>query len=174
MEQVWQEKGEREEAGSSSRMGGEETADPGVLMEEDVEVELDSGVCMETDSELSLAGQERQGSECTYVEEVDLFTNGGRTDFVSNYEEQDEGSTGEDGRSQTQQEVEMDEFSDSEEVKNRKTEDPAEEAEEEENEGVFDVRLWPAEEGGRHVRISLEEVERYYRFSRCCHWLRGR
>lgn len=155
-------------------MGGEEVADPGVLMEEDVEVELDSGVCMEADSELSLAGQESQGSECTDVERVDLFINGGRTAFVSNNKEQDEGRTGEDGRSQTQQEVEMDELLESEEVKNRKTDDPAEEAEEEENEGAFDVCLWPAEEGGRHVRISLEEVERYYRFSRRCHWLRGR
>lgn len=33
--------------------------------------------------------------------------------------------------------------------------------------------LWPVEESGGHFRIPLDEVERYYRFSRCCHWLCG-
>ncbi|XP_029700939.1 guanine nucleotide exchange factor DBS-like isoform X2 [Takifugu rubripes] len=36
---------------------------------------------------------------------------------------------------------------------------------------ALDVCLWPIERSGGHVRISLEEVQRYYRFSRCCHWL---
>ncbi|XP_068561127.1 guanine nucleotide exchange factor DBS isoform X4 [Cebidichthys violaceus] len=51
------------------------------------------------------------------------------------------------------------------------TDDQSEEVKEEEMEGSLDVCLWPVEEGGGHVRISLEEVKRYYRFARCCHWL---
>lgn len=44
---------------------------------------------------------------------------------------------------------------------------------EEELQRELDVCLWPVERSGGHVRISLEEVQRYYRFSRCCHWLCG-
>lgn len=44
---------------------------------------------------------------------------------------------------------------------------------EEEQQRELDVCLWPVETSGGHVRISLEEVQRYYRFSRCCHWLCG-
>ncbi|KAK0133068.1 Guanine nucleotide exchange factor DBS [Merluccius polli] len=40
-------------------------------------------------------------------------------------------------------------------------------------EGVLEVCLHPIENSKGYVRISLEEVERYYRFSRCCHWLRN-
>ncbi|XP_055361024.1 LOW QUALITY PROTEIN: guanine nucleotide exchange factor DBS [Betta splendens] len=39
-------------------------------------------------------------------------------------------------------------------------------------EGALEVRLGPVEEDAGHVRISLEEVQSYYRFSCCCHWLR--
>ncbi|XP_056144826.1 guanine nucleotide exchange factor DBS isoform X3 [Lampris incognitus] len=43
--------------------------------------------------------------------------------------------------------------------------------EEDRTEGTLEVWLRPIEENGGYVRISLEEVERYYRFLRCCHWL---
>lgn len=38
-------------------------------------------------------------------------------------------------------------------------------------ERTLDVCLHPVEKSGAHVRISMQEVKRYYRFSRCCHWL---
>lgn len=47
------------------------------------------------------------------------------------------------------------------------------EVDEREMQRALDVCLWPIERSGGHVRISLEEVQRYYRFSRCCHWLCG-
>jgi len=148
-------------------------ADSGFLMGEDVEVEVDSGFCMEADSELSLAGRVSVGSdECADIEELDWFVITGHTDSLSNGKEQKEGSTGEDAGSRTQEEGEAE--SESKTVKDGGTDAQTEEAQEENSGGAFDVCLWPAEEGGGHVRISLEEVERYYRFSRCCHWLRGR
>jgi len=40
--------------------------------------------------------------------------------------------------------------------------------------GPLEVRLRPIESRRGYVRISLEEVQRYYRFSRCCHWLHSK
>nr|XP_057937137.1 guanine nucleotide exchange factor DBS isoform X3 [Doryrhamphus excisus] len=42
---------------------------------------------------------------------------------------------------------------------------------EEDKNGQLDVCLRPIQESCGHVRISLEEVEKYYRFSRYCRWL---
>lgn len=153
-------------------MGGEEMADSEVLMEEDVEVELDSGFCMEADPELSLAGQVSVDSD---REEPDWFVITDDKESVTS-DEQREGrvSPTEDGGGFTQEEGEMEVNSGFEE--NGETEAETEvtedsQTEEEEMEGAMDVCLWPVEESGGLVRISLEEVERYYRFSRCCHWL---
>ncbi|CAL8341750.1 unnamed protein product [Boreogadus saida] len=38
-------------------------------------------------------------------------------------------------------------------------------------ERALEVCLSPIEKSKGYVQISLDEVERYYRFSRCCHWL---
>lgn len=142
-----------QEADWDRKMGGEEMSDSGFLVEEDVEAELGSGFCMEV--ELILAGQVSVGSDKHQDrEELDWFVIA----------------------SQTQEEDEME--ADSGSMKNAETEaemdDQTEEVKEEEMKGALDVFLWPVEESGRHVRISLEEVERYYRFSCCCHWLVGR
>lgn len=40
--------------------------------------------------------------------------------------------------------------------------------------GSMRVCLQPVRENWDHVYISLEEVEKYSRFSRYCHWLCGR
>lgn len=79
-------------------------------------------------------------------------------------------------RSQTQQDGEMEAVS----VENGEAErgdgdgvEVDEQTGEEEQQRELDVCLWPVETSGGHVRISLEEVQRYYRFSRCCHWLCG-
>lgn len=149
-------------------MGGEEMADSGSI-EEDVDVELDSGFCMEVDSELSLA--ERQ--------ELDWFVITEHGDSVLTSDEQREGIEGPrgDGRSGTREEGEMEAGSGSVEKAETEAESGVEmddQTEEEETEGALDVCLGPVEESGGHVRISLEEVERFYRFSRCCRWLCGR
>lgn len=174
MEHVLQEKASEQEVDWDSRMGGEEMADSGFLMEEDVE--LDSGFCVEVDSELSLAGQVSVGSG-DHAEELDwsMMTEDGDCLFKS--PEQREGSPGGDGWSQTQEECEM--GADSGSVETGETEaetgdEVDDQTEEEQKEGALDVCVWPVEESGGHVRISLEEVERYYRFSRRCHWLCGR
>ena len=41
-------------------------------------------------------------------------------------------------------------------------------------ERALEVCLRPIEKSKGYVRISLDEVERYYRFSRCCHWLNSK
>lgn len=160
-------------------MGEEEMADSG-LIEEDVDVELDSGFCIEVDSELSLAGEVSLGSdEHPERVELDWFVITECGDSVFSSDEQREGIVGlrGDGRNQTQEEGEMEAFSgsvekgESEAERGVEVDDPTEEKE---VEGASDVYLWPVEESGGHVRISLEEVERYYRFSRRCHWLCGR
>lgn len=179
MEQVPQ---NRSEHYVDSRMGGEEMADSGFLIEEDVEVELDSGFCMEVDSELSLAGQVSVGSdEHSDTEELDWFVITEHTDSGFTCYEQSEGrgSPGRDGGSQTQEEAEMEadlrsmESGQNEAERGVEMHDETEGVKEEEMEGALNVCLWPVQSGGP-VRISLEEVERYYRFSRCCHWLCGR
>lgn len=58
------------------------------------------------------------------------------------------------------------------ETKERRTEEVDDQTPEEDAE--LDVCLGPLEESAGLVRISLEEVERYSRFSRRCRWLCGR
>lgn len=154
------------------RTENEEMADSALTVED---VELYSGFCLEADSDLSLAGVGSVASDgCPETEELDWFVNTepGESVFTS------EGLTG-DGRSQTREDGKM--KADSVSVENEETEaewgvevDDLSEREEVEIEQVLDVCLRPLEESGGHVRISLEEVERYYRFSRCCHWLCGK
>lgn len=160
-------------------MGEEELADSG-LIEEDFDVELDSGFCIEEDSELSLVGEVNLGLD-KYPERVELdwvvITEHGDSVFSS--DEQRDGIVGlrGDGRNQTQDEDKMEagsgsvEKEESEAERGVEVDDPTEE---EEIEGALDVCLRPVNESGDHVRISLEEVERYYRFSCRCQWLCGR
>lgn len=145
------------------------------LMVEDAE--LDSGFCMEADSELSLAGGARVGSDGRPDrEELDWFviTEHGRSVFPC---DERPGDPRGDGRGPSRDEGEMEAGSASVEKGEKETEQGVDvdgQSEEEEMEGALDVCLRPVEESGGHVRISLEEVQRYYRFSRCCHWLFGR
>ncbi|XP_067460041.1 guanine nucleotide exchange factor DBS isoform X6 [Thunnus thynnus] len=151
------------------RMGGEEAAGSGFLMEEDAELELDSGFCMEAESELSLAGQVSVGSD--EEEQLDWFV---ITDSLSTTEEQREGrvSPGGDGGRQIQEEGEIEDGSGS--MKNVDTEaERGVDMDEEEGkeEETKDVCLQPVEESWGHTRICLEEMERYSKFSRSCYWL---
>ncbi|XP_078030715.1 guanine nucleotide exchange factor DBS isoform X3 [Epinephelus lanceolatus] len=169
MEQVLEKRIE-EDIDQESRMGGEEMGDSGFLMEEELDVELDSGFCMEVDSDLSLAGQVSLDSDGQLeIEGLDWFVITGHTDSLS------EGSPGGDEGSETQEKAEIEADSgsmESGETKAERGEEMDGQTEEvKEEEGVLDVCLCPVEESGGQVRISLEEVERYYRFSRCCHRL---
>lgn len=150
-------------------------------MEEDVEAELDSGFCIDVDLELSLGGQVTGGSdEHSNREESDWFVNAAHTDSPLTSQEQKEESDAGAGWSQTS--VEGETPADAGLTENGGTDaesavemdDQSKGVKEEEMEGSLDVRLCPVVESGGHVRISLEEVERYHRFARCCHWLCGR
>ncbi|XP_036966574.1 guanine nucleotide exchange factor DBS isoform X5 [Acanthopagrus latus] len=146
------------------RMGGEEMEDSGCLMEEDAEVELDSGVCVEVDS-----------APISDREELDWLVITGDSLFASDVQREGGGSLGGCGGSQTQEEGEMEAESGSAEngeTEAERGEEVDDQTVEEETEEALDVCLMPVEERGVHVRISLEEVERYYRFICCCRWLR--
>ncbi|KAF3694687.1 Guanine nucleotide exchange factor DBS DBL's big sister MCF2-transforming sequence-like protein [Channa argus] len=129
--------------------------------------------------ELSQVGQVSVGSDgCPDREDLDWFVMGGQADSLSNGQEQREGCSRTQGESQTQEDREVE--ADSGSVENVLPEaerevvldGQAEDSKEEQIQAVFDVCLWPiVGESGGHVRIALEEVERYYRFSRCCHGL---
>lgn len=140
--------------------------DSGCLMEEDVEVELDSGFCVE----VVLA-------QMSDREELDWLVITGDSVFASDEQREGGRSPGGCGGSQTQEEGEMEAESGSAEngeTEAERGEEVDDQTEQEETEGALDVCLMPVEERGVHVRISLEEVERYYRFICCCRWLRGR
>lgn len=173
MEQVREKKSEEDVTDWECRMGAEEATDSGFLMEEDVEVELDSGYCMNASSELSLAGQISLGSD--EEEQLDWFV---ITNSLSKEQKDGRVSPGGDGGRQTQEEDEIED--DSVSMKNVDTEAERgveiddEDGKEEETKDALEVCLQPVEERGVHVRISVEEVERYYKFSRSCYWLCGR
>lgn len=157
MEPALQKRGEQQES-RDSRMGGEEMADSGFI-EEDANIELDSGFSLEVDSELSLA--ERRESDCFEITEHGDSRGERRAGLEGPGGIQEEGEMEAGSRvSDAETGVEIDE--------------ETEEEEEEEAGGALDVCLRPVQESGGPVRISLEEVERYYRFSRRCRWLCGR
>lgn len=143
-----------EDINCDGRMGGEEMVDGDrLLMEEDVGVEL----CEEAGLEMSTAEPMSQNSdECLEREEVDWL------DSVISCKMRS--SVREDGENQTQERkddpgsVQIDDQTERSKETGR----------------TLDVCLWPVEENWAHVKISMEEVETYYRFSRCCHWLCGR
>lgn len=150
------------------RMGREKMANSRLKGED---AGLNPGFCMEADSELSVGSDGRPDRE-----ELDWFviTEHGRSVFPC---DERPGDPGGDGRGPTRDEGEMEAGCVSAEKGEKKTEQAVEvdgQSEEEEMEGALDVRLQPVEENGCHVRISLEEVQRYYRFSRSCNWLFGR
>ncbi|XP_076026234.1 guanine nucleotide exchange factor DBS isoform X2 [Genypterus blacodes] len=151
-------------------MGGEEAADSGFLMDEDVEFELDSGICIESQE---IVGSERKESDWLGItKHMDSLLGGeeGQTGAAS---------PGGDGWSRLQEKGEGEMEADSGSARNGKTEaergveteEQTAECREEGAEGQLEVCLWPVEQDGGYVRISLEEVERYHRFTRCCHWL---
>lgn len=148
------------------------------VMEKDVEDGLD--FCMEVKQ--SPAGQVSVGSdEHRDREEWDWFgVISEHPGSLSNIQAQREGGLGDDRGSQTQDDskaqadAESAENGEKEAEREVKRSDQTEGSREEKMGGAFDVCLWPIEESGGHVRITLEEVDRYYRFSCCCHWLCGR
>lgn len=162
MEQVLQ---KRSKQAWDSRMGREEMAGSGFLMEEDVE--LHSGF----DLDLSPAGLLKVGSdELQDRRELDWRAISRHTDSLSPCEEQ---RGGDGGRPQEEREIDADSMK-IVDLESERGLEMDEEGKEEETKATLDVCLCPVEESGGHVRISLEEVERFYRFSRCCHWLCGR
>ncbi|XP_045560552.1 guanine nucleotide exchange factor DBS isoform X11 [Salmo salar] len=177
-----------EEGRAVSELGGEEEEE-----EEGCEVELDSGLCVEGESEQSIgqmgldSGERIEGQK----EQEDHWLNMERQ-LECLPGRQGELELGLDSRltGERVEESHMKELSDvySWEKMKRGTEiDKRVEGERGESriwmEGETEDRsmeeelklcLRPVEEKrGMSVRISLEEVERYYRFSRCCYWLQN-
>lgn len=150
------------------KMGREEIADLGSLMDADIEVELDPGFCLEMDSEVTLAGQVSPGSqECSDSEEVDWCISKGHTDSLVVVEDMKEGRAAEIEAYYTSKEIgETDENANIDMEDQRSKEEMVEE--------VLDAFLGPREEIGVHVRLTIEEVESYYRFSCRCNWLCGK
>lgn len=145
MEQVVQKTGGQEDEWCR-RMGGEERTHSGFIVDN---IEF---------------AEERSGSNvCPEGEELGWFlvTEDGDSVFTSDQL-----------RSQSQWDDEM--RVDSEENEEAESGDgDGVEVDEREMQSALEVFLWPIERSGGHVRISLEEVQSYYRFSRCCHWLCG-
>lgn len=177
-----------EEGRAVSELGGEEEEE-----EEGCEVELDSGLCVEGESEQSIgqmgldSGERIEGQK----EQEDHWLNMERQ-LECLPGRQGELELGLDSRltGERVEESHMKELSDvySWEKMKRGTEiDKRVEGERGESriwmEGETEDRsmeeelklcLRPVKEKrGMSVRISLEEVERYYRFSRCCYWLQS-
>lgn len=150
------------------KMGREEIADLGSLMDADIEVELDPGFCLEMDSEVTLAGQVSPGSqECSDSEEVDWCISKGHTDSLVVVEDMKEGRAAEIEAYYMSKEIgETDENANIDMEDQRSKEEMVEE--------VLDAFLGPREEIGVHVRLTIEEVESYYRFSCRCNWLCGK
>lgn len=139
-------------------------ADLSFVMEQDVDADLDSGLCMEI--EQSLAEQVSVGLE------LDWFLSGVSGYSLSN-KDQKEANPGGHGETQTQEESEMEADSGSGE-NSAMLDDQTEESQDKKPKGALDVCLQPVKGSGFHVRIALEEVQRFYRLSCCCHWLCGR
>ncbi|XP_027878489.1 guanine nucleotide exchange factor DBS isoform X5 [Xiphophorus couchianus] len=149
-------------------------ANSSFLMEEDVDLGLDCGFSTKEDQELTLAAHMIVDSdECLEKQVLDLFVTAGWTEFLSTGKEQREGVPGGDGKRQADgEEIWADrvlvESGENERMMEEKTDNRTEE---EMDEDLY-TRLNPKDECGcRHVRISLEEVERFYKFSCRCHWL---
>ncbi|XP_029558697.1 guanine nucleotide exchange factor DBS isoform X4 [Salmo trutta] len=177
-----------EEGRAVSEIGGEEEEE-----EEGCEVELDSGLCVEGESEQSIgqmgldSGERIEGQK----EQEDHWLNmEGQLECLPG--RQGELQLGLDSRltGERVEESHMKELSDVyswEKMKRGMEIDKRIEGERGESrirmEGETEDRsmeeelklcLRPVEEKrGMSVRISLEEVERYYRFSRCCYWLQN-
>lgn len=116
------------------------------------DIELDSGVCVDSEPIGPLAGQLSQG-EHAKREKLDWF------DSILFCDSQSEDTEAQEGSQMDSCSASLNADSLSE---GRKA-----------TVGTLDVCLQPVEESGTHMRISMQEVKRYYRFSRCCHWLCG-
>ncbi|XP_064832385.1 guanine nucleotide exchange factor DBS-like isoform X7 [Oncorhynchus masou masou] len=181
--------------GGTTEKEGREVSELGGEEEEECEVELDSGLCVEGESERSVgqmgldSGERIEGQK----EQEDHWLNmEGQLECLPG--RQGELELGLDSRltGESMEESHMKELSDvySWEKMKRGTEiDKRIEVEGERVESriwmggetkdksmeeELKLRLRPMKEKrGMSVRISLEEVERYYRFSRCCYWLQN-
>ncbi|XP_037832199.1 guanine nucleotide exchange factor DBS isoform X3 [Kryptolebias marmoratus] len=153
------------------RLGGELGEDLGFFMEQDVDVEFGSGSSMKADSELTLTGQTPDSNECADRKELDLFAITEPVQLTS--KEQKEESPGGDGGSQGGDDPAASvENGETELKESAQMDDEAEETEEEKLDEELGLRLDPGERrDGHHVRISLQEVKSFYRFSCRCHWL---
>lgn len=170
-----------------SELGGEE--------EEECEVELDSGLCAEGESERSVGQMGLDSGERIEGQKE-------QEDHWLNMEGQLECLPGRQGElelglysrltGESMEESHMKELSDvyswvkmkrgteidkRMEVEGERVESciwMGGETEDKSMEEELKLRLRPVKEKrGMSVRISLEEVERYYRFSRCCYWLQS-
>ncbi|XP_029505981.1 guanine nucleotide exchange factor DBS isoform X7 [Oncorhynchus nerka] len=182
-------------SGGTTGEDGREVSELGGEEEEECEVELDSGLCVEGESERSVgqmgldSGERIEGQK----EQEDHWLNmEGQLECLPG--RQGELELGLDSRltGESMEESHMKELSDVyswEKIKrgteiDKRIEVEGErvetriwmggETEDKSMEEELKLRLRPVKEKrGMSVRISLEEVERYYRFSRCCYWLQN-
>ncbi|KAL0963478.1 hypothetical protein UPYG_G00306950 [Umbra pygmaea] len=168
-------------------MGGEEEkADSGVAMEE--ECELGFSMCEEGQWELSSGQMGLESSGRIEEEEVDWLNAERRPESYPGRQGELESAPGSSVTEERAEESAMNKTRGSRDTEKRRTKVAGRargtgqrvesgiwmegEMEDWHQDGEVMVRLRPAEEKrGMSVRISLEEVERYYRFSRCCYWL---
>ncbi|XP_052378186.1 guanine nucleotide exchange factor DBS isoform X5 [Oncorhynchus keta] len=184
-------------SGGTTGEDGREVSEQGGEEEEECEVELDSGLCVKGESERSVgqmgldSGERIEGQK----EQEDHWLNmEGQLECLPG--RQGELELGLDSRltGESMEESHMKELSDvySWEKMKRGTEIDKRVEVEGERERV-ETLIWKGgetedksmeeelklclrpvmEKRGMSVRISLEEVERYYRFSRCCYWLQN-
>ncbi|MEQ2181882.1 hypothetical protein GOODEAATRI_016201, partial [Goodea atripinnis] len=139
-------------------------ANSSFLMEADVDPGFVSEFSMKANSELALADDMIVDSdECLEKQVLDLFVTAGWTEFLSTSQEQREESPGGDEKKQTERfEIGADRVL----VKNEETERLMEEKTDNRTEEEINEK-----KRGCHVRISLEEVESFYKFSCRCRWL---
>lgn len=152
-------------------MGGELGEDLGFFMVEDVEVEF-VGCNLKANGELPLTGEKAVDSD---RKELDLFAFTEPATFQLTGNDKKEESPGGDERGQAGDDISVSEENKETEPKERvqkdeETEDTKEEKLDEEQ----CLCLGPGEGAEcHHVRISLQEVESFYRFSCRCHWICG-
>ncbi|KAM4561115.1 guanine nucleotide exchange factor DBS isoform 1-T1 [Fundulus diaphanus] len=165
MEQILQMSREPGAGWDRTEMGGEQMENSSFLMEEDVDLGLDFGFCMKANSELTLAEHVIEDSDEGLDKQVlGLFVTAGRTTFLSTNREQTREIPAGDEKKQREG-VEM--GADRALVENGGTERMMEEEADNQTEEEMDE----TECGYHHVRVSLEEVESFYKFSCRCHWL---
>lgn len=143
------------------------------FMEEDVEDVFGSECCTQAEMGMTLTNVNTLDSDgCLDRKELDLFAEPAELHATeAQTEESPEGGGGSQTGDNTAVSVKHGEL---ELKKSSQTDDEAEETKEEKSDEELGLCLGPGEGSEcHHVRISLQEVESFYRLSCRCHWICG-